>query len=180
MLSSIPFALLGYATLAAHLHNAIFSTLPPDRDRRAGCIAWSATCSRKPPRPTRRPAGGCAIASACAPDSTLRGQHLLMLVFDLFLVLLLAVGIPAAWSVDTDAIVDGAGQLMRGVKVGGVTISLGNVGMAIVAFAVCLVIARLVRTHRARPRAADRRRAAAAAPIDRRRPQLCRRPHRRC
>jgi potassium efflux system protein len=69
-----------------------------------------------------------------------------MLVFDLFLVLLLGVGIPAAWSVDTDAIVDGAGQLMRGVKVGGVTISLGNVGMAIVAFVVCMVIARLVRT----------------------------------
>jgi small-conductance mechanosensitive channel len=35
---------------------------------------------------------------------------------------------------------------MRGVKVGGVTISLGNVGMAIVAFVVCMAIARLVRT----------------------------------
>jgi small-conductance mechanosensitive channel len=69
-----------------------------------------------------------------------------MLVFDLFLVLVLAVGIPAAWSVDTDAIVDGAGQLMRGVKVGNVTISLGNVGMAIAAFVVCIVLARLVRT----------------------------------
>ena len=69
-----------------------------------------------------------------------------MLLFDLFLVLLLAVGIPAAWSVDTDAIVDGAGQLMRGVKVGNVTISLGNVGMAIVAFVVCMVLARLVRS----------------------------------
>ena len=80
------------------------------------------------------------------PDSTLRGQHLVMLLFDLFLVLLLAVGIPAAWSVDTDAIVDGAGQLMRGVKVGNVTISLGNVGMAIVAFVVCMVLARLVRS----------------------------------
>ena len=64
----------------------------------------------------------------------------------MFLVLLLAVGIPAAWSVDTDAIVDGAGQLMRGVKVGNVTISLGNVGMAIVAFVVCIVMARLVRS----------------------------------
>ena len=87
--------------------------------------------------------------------------------------LLLAVGIPAAWGVDTDAIVEGGGPAMRGVKVGGVTISLGNVGMAIVAFAVCMVIARLVRAHRARPRAADRRRADGAAPIDRCRPQLC-------
>src|SRR5260370_15400615 len=80
-----------------------------------------------------------------APASTLRGQHLVMLVFDLFLVLLLAVGIPAAWSVDTDAIVDGAGQLMRGVKVGNVTISLGNVGIAIAALLVCLGLAPLAR-----------------------------------
>ena len=30
-------------------------------------IAWSAIFWRRPPRPTRRPAGGCAIASACRP-----------------------------------------------------------------------------------------------------------------
>src|SRR5882757_3087797 len=129
VLSAIPFALLGYATLAAHLHNAIFST--------ALMITIVVLAHRLM---------ADLLEEAAAPDSTLRGQHLMMLVFDLFLVLLLAVGIPAAWSVDTDAIVDGAGQLMRGVKVGGVTISLGNVGMAIVAFAVCIAIARLVRT----------------------------------
>ena len=145
VLSAIPFALLGYATLAAHLHNAIFSTalmiaiVVLAHRLMADLLEEAAAPDTPPGRWVRHRLG-------LAPDSTLRGQHLLMLVFDLFLVLLLGVGIPAAWSVDTDAIVDGAGQLMRGVKVGGVTISLGNVGMAIVAFVVCMVIARLVRT----------------------------------
>jgi small-conductance mechanosensitive channel len=145
VLSAIPFALLGYATLAAHLHNAIFSTalmitiVVLAHRLMADLLEEAAAPDTPPGRWVRHRLG-------LAPDSTLRGQHLVMLVFDMFLVLLLAAGIPAAWSVDTDAIVDGAGQLMRGVKVGGVTISLGNVGMAIVAFAVCLVIARLVRT----------------------------------
>ena len=145
VLSAIPFALLGYATLAAHLHNAIFSTalmiavVVLAHRLMADLLEEAAAPDTPSGRWVRHRLG-------LAPDSTLRGQHLLMLVFDLFLVLLLGVGIPAAWSVDTDAIVDGAGQLMRGVKVGGVTISLGNVGMAIVAFVVCMVIARLVRT----------------------------------
>lgn len=145
VLSAILFALLGYATLAAHLHNAIFSTLLMIAivvlaHRLVGDLLEEAAAPDTPPgRWVRHRLG-------LAPDSTLRGQHLLMLVFDLFLVLLLAVGIPAAWSVDTDAIVDGAGQLMRGVKVGNVTISLGNVGMAIAAFVVCMVLARLVRS----------------------------------
>jgi potassium-dependent mechanosensitive channel len=145
VLSAIVFALLGYATLAAHLHNAIFSTalmiaIVVLAHRLVGDLLEEAAAPDTPPgRWVRHRLG-------LAPDSTLRGQHLMMLVFDLFLVLLLAVGIPAAWSVDTDAIVDGAGQLMRGVKVGNVTISLGNVGMAIAAFVVCMVLARLVRT----------------------------------
>ena len=67
VLSAIVFALLGYATLAAHLHNAIFSTALHDRHRRSWRIAWSAIFWRKPPRPTRRPAAGCATASAWRP-----------------------------------------------------------------------------------------------------------------
>jgi potassium efflux system protein len=61
------------------------------------------------------------------------------------LVILLGIGIPAAWSVDIDAILRGFGDLMRGVRIGGVTISLENIGMAIVAFVVCLVLARITR-----------------------------------
>ena len=145
VLSAIPFALLGYATLAAHLHNAIFSTLlmlaiVVLAHRLVGDLLEEAAAPDTPSGRWVRHRFGLA------PDSTLRGQHLVMLAVDLFLVLLLAAGIPAAWSVDTDAIVDAAGQLMRGVKVGNVTISLGNVGMAIVAFTVCIAIARLVRT----------------------------------
>jgi small-conductance mechanosensitive channel len=69
-----------------------------------------------------------------------------MLLVDLVLLALLAVLIPAAWGVDTDAILTGAGQLIRGVQIGGVTISLGNIGMAIVAFVVCILLARLIRS----------------------------------
>jgi potassium efflux system protein len=68
-----------------------------------------------------------------------------MLVVDLVLLALLAVLIPAAWGVDTDAILNGAGQLIRGVQIGGVTISLGNIGTAIAAFVVCILLARLIR-----------------------------------
>ena len=145
VLSAILFALLGYAALAAHLHNAIFTTslliaIVVLAHRLVGDLLEEAAAPDTPPgRWVRHRLG-------LAPDSTLRGQHLLMLVVDLFLLLLLAVGIPAAWSVDTDAILEGAGQLMRGVKVGNVTISLGNVGMALLAFAICIVIARVVRT----------------------------------
>ena len=70
----------------------------------------------------------------------------MILLFDLILVASLAIAIPAAWGVDTDAILHGAGELLRGVKVGGVTISLGNVGIALLAFAVCLALARLLRS----------------------------------
>ena len=70
----------------------------------------------------------------------------MLLLFDCLLVLLLAFGLPPAWNVDIDAIQRAFGQLLRGVKIGGVTISLGNIGMAIVTFAVCLLLARLVRS----------------------------------
>ncbi len=80
-----------------------------------------------------------------APDASLRGQHIVLLLFDAVLVLFLAVAIPASWNVDMDAILRGFGQLLHGVQVGGVTISLGNIGMAIVTFIACMLLARLVR-----------------------------------
>jgi len=69
-----------------------------------------------------------------------------LLLFDLVLVLFLAVAIPAAWNVDMDAIMRGFGQLLHGVQVGGVTISLGNIGWAIIAFGACMLLAKLVRS----------------------------------
>ena len=70
----------------------------------------------------------------------------MLLLFDCLLVLLLAFGLPQAWNVDVDAVQRGFGQLLYGVRIGGVTISLANVGMAILTFAVCLLLARLVRS----------------------------------
>jgi len=145
VLSSIAFALAGYATLASHLHAAISAS--------CALIAIAlllhqlvADLLEAAAAPDTPPGAWVRRRFGLPADSTIRGQHLLLLVFDTALVLLLAIAIPAAWNVDIDAILDGFGQLLRGVKVGGVTISLGNVGMAIIAFAVCMLLARLVRS----------------------------------
>ncbi|HZB54196.1 MAG TPA: DUF3772 domain-containing protein [Reyranella sp.] len=144
VLSSILFALLGYATLAAQLHNAIYFTLLLIAvalllHRLIGDLLEEAAAPDTPPGRWVRHRLGLPA------DATLRGQHMVMLVVDLVLLALLAVLIPAAWGVDTDAILTGALQLIRGVQIGGVTISLGNIGMAIVAFVVCILLARLIR-----------------------------------
>ena len=144
VLSSILFALLGYATLAAQLHNAIYFTclliaVALLLHRLIGDLLEEAAAPDTPSgRWVRHRLG-------LPSDATLRGQHLVMLLVDLVLLALLAVLIPAAWGVDTDAILNGAGQLIRGVRIGGVTISLGNIGMAILAFVVCILLARLIR-----------------------------------
>lgn len=144
LLTSIVIALLGYTTLAAHIHRGIALT----------CM-WVAAALV-----VHQLAGDLfeAIAAPDLPtgrwvrqrfglptDFQLRGQHIALLVVDLFLVILLLVAIPAAWSVDVDAITRGFDQLLRGVKIGGITVSFGNVGMAIVAFGVAMLLARLVR-----------------------------------
>ena len=145
VLSSIGFALAGYATMASHLNGAISET----------CLAIGVALllhrmgadlletAAAPETPSGR---WVRQRLALPPDSEVRGQYLILLLFDTVLVLLLAVAIPMAWDVDMDAILQGFSQLMHGVKVGGVTISLGNIGTAIVAFAVCMLIARLLRS----------------------------------
>ena len=145
VLSSIVFALLGYSVLASHLHSALATTLL--------MIAVAMTLHRlvadlldamaAPDTSTgiwvRRQLG-------LPPDKRLYGQLLLLLLADTILVILLAIAIPTAWDADTDAILRGFGQAFHGVRIGSVTISLANIGMAILAFAVCMLIARLVRS----------------------------------
>jgi small-conductance mechanosensitive channel len=145
MLSSIGFALAGYATLASHLHSAISQTLLLIAvalllHRLAADLLETAAAPDTPSGRWVRHRLGLPA------DSTLRGQYLVLLLIDTLLILLLAVAIPTAWDVDIEAILQGFGQLLRGVKVGGITISLGNVGMAILAFGICMLIARLVRS----------------------------------
>lgn len=144
VLSSIVFALFGYATLAAQLHNAIYFTclliaVALLLHRLIGDLLEEAAAADTPSGKWVRHRLGLP------EDASLRGQHLVMLVVDLVLLALLAILVPAAWGIDTDAILNGAGQLIRGVQIGGVTISLGNIGMAIVAFVVCILLARLIR-----------------------------------
>lgn len=145
VLSSIVCSLIGYATLGAHLHTAISTTclliaIAFLLHKLADDLLDAAAAPGSPSGTFVRHAFGLPA------DSTLRGQYLVLLLVDAALVLLLGIAIPAAWNVDTDAMIDGLSQLVRGVKVGGVTISLGNVGMAVVAFFVCMLLARLVRS----------------------------------
>jgi small-conductance mechanosensitive channel len=145
VLSAIVFALLGYATLAAQLHNALYTTclliaVALLLHRLFGDLLEEAAAPDTPSGTWVRHRFGLPA------DSAMRGQHLVMLLIDMVLLLLLAVLIPAAWGVDTDAIVSGAGHLIRGVQIGGVTISLGNIGTAIAAFVVCIVLARVIRS----------------------------------
>jgi small-conductance mechanosensitive channel len=145
VLLAIVLALLGYARLAAHLHSAIYTTCL--------LIAVGLLAHRLVSDLLEAAAAPDTMAGrwvrhrlGLAPDANLHSQNILILLFDLVLVLLLAVGIPAAWGVDTDAVLNGAGQLLRGIRVGGVTISLGNIGIALIAFGVCLALVRLLRT----------------------------------
>jgi potassium-dependent mechanosensitive channel len=144
VLSSIVLALLGFATLAAHIHAAVASTcmlvaLAMLAHRLAADVLDAVAAPGTPTgRWARRRFGMPA-------DATLRGQLIVLLLFDLVLVIALGVAIPAAWSVDIDAILRGFGNLLRGVRIGGVTISLENIGAAIAAFGVCLMLARLLR-----------------------------------
>jgi potassium efflux system protein len=145
VLSSIGFALAGYAALAAHLHSSIAASclLIAIGLLLHRLIADLLDAAAAADTPTGR---WVRHRLGLPPDSTVRGQLLLLLLFDLILVALLALAIPATWGVDTDAILQGFGQLLHGVRVGGVTISLGNIGMAILAFGVCMLLARLVRS----------------------------------
>ena len=142
--ASIGCALLGYATLASHIHSGVASTcllvalaLLAHRFV-ADLLDAVAAPETQTGRWVRRRFG-------LAADADLRGQLIVLLLFDFVLVVLLGVAIPALWSVDIDAILRGFGDLMRGVRIGGVTISLENIGTAIAAFFVCLVLARVTR-----------------------------------
>jgi len=142
--SSIVFALFGFATLAAQLHNAIYFTclliaVALLLHRLIGDLLEEAAAPDTPSGKWVRHRLGLP------EDATLHGQHLVMLVVDLVLLALLGVLIPTAWGVDTDAILNGGIQLVRGVRIGGITISLGNIAMAIAAFVVCILLARLIR-----------------------------------
>jgi small-conductance mechanosensitive channel len=145
VLSSIVFALLGYATLASHIHAALASTclllaLALLAHRLSGDLLDAAAAPETATgRWVRRRFG-------LAPDTTLRGQNIVLLLIDVVLVALLGIGIPAAWSVDIDAILNGFGQLLHGVRIGSVRISLENVGMAILAFGLAMLLARLIRS----------------------------------
>ncbi|MBX9942635.1 MAG: DUF3772 domain-containing protein [Reyranella sp.] len=144
VLSSIGFALAGYATLAAHLHTALSETclLVAIALLLHRLVADLLDAAAAPDTTSGR---WVRHRLGLPPEAAVRGHYIMLLLFDTLLVLLLALAIPTAWNVDIDAILQGFGHLLTGVKVGGVTISLGNIGMAVATFGVCMLIARLIR-----------------------------------
>ncbi len=144
VMSSIVLALLGFATLAAHIHSAVASSclllaLALLAHRLVADVLDAMAAAETPTgRWARRRLG-------LAAEAPLRGQLIVLLLFDLVLIVGLGIAVPAAWGVDMDAILHGFGNLLRGVRIGGVWISLEDIGTAIAAFVVCLVLARLVR-----------------------------------
>ena len=144
VLSSVVLALFGYARLGTHLNNATASTC---------LLIGLAVIAHRLMADLLEAIGAPDTASGLwvrkrfglPDDAKLRGQPILLLLFDAFLVVALALLLPAAWGADTDAIQRTLEQLMHGVKIGNVTLSFGNLLSAIVAFAVVLLLARLTR-----------------------------------
>lgn len=144
LLLAVVLAVLGYSTLATRVHSALASTglllavallahrLLGDllEDMAAADTATGAWLRRLLGMPA---------------DIVLRGQHFVLLGIDVVMVLALCIALPAVWNADIDAILRGFGQLLHGVKIGGVTLSLADIAMALVAFGVCLLGARLLR-----------------------------------
>lgn len=141
----VPLAAAGYSTLGSHIYSATASTclllaLALLAHRLAADLLDAiAAPDTKTGRWVRQRFGMPA-------SEALRGQNIALLLADLFLVLALAFLIPASWGVDTDAILRTLDQLLHGVQVGGVRISIENVLLAIVAFIVVLLLARLIRS----------------------------------
>jgi small-conductance mechanosensitive channel len=144
VLAAIPIALLGYSTLAQHIHAGIAAScmwvaLALLAHQLAGDLLEAIAAPDMPSGRWVRDRFGLPA------DFALRGQNVVLLLIDLILVVLLAVAIPAAWSVDVDSVWRGFDQLLTGVHIGGVRISLINIGWAILAFGIVALLARLIR-----------------------------------
>ncbi len=137
-------ALLGYATLASHIHSglaatALFVALALLAHRMAADLLEAAAA---PETPSGR---WVRLRLGLAPDAKLIGHQLILLLADAGLVLLLGVLIPTAWGADTDNILRVFGRLLSGVRIGSVVISLTDIGFAFLAFGIALLIAHVVR-----------------------------------
>jgi small-conductance mechanosensitive channel len=145
VLVAIPLAALGYTNLADHLHSSTAATLllvalALLAHRLADDLLDAiAAANTKTGRWVRDRFG-------LPPTAVLRGQSIALLLVDLALVVMLAFLVPAVWEVDIDNNLRTMEQLLHGVHIGGVTISLTNMAMGLVAFGVCLGLARLVRS----------------------------------
>lgn len=144
VLGSIVLALIGYSKLGAHLNNATA----------ASCLLIGlAVVAHRLMIDLLDAIGAPETGSGkwvrrrfgLAADAKLRGQAILLLVFDTGLIAALAFLLPAAWGADTDAIGRAMEQLLIGVRIGSITLSFGNILTAIATFGVVILLARMFR-----------------------------------
>jgi potassium-dependent mechanosensitive channel len=144
MLTPIVFALIGYATLASHIHSALAATALAIavalliHRMTADLLEAAASPGTPPGRWIRHRLG-------LAADAEISGHQFVLLLVDLILLALLGIVIPTVWGVDIDSVLRGFGRLLTGVRIGGVTISLIDIGIALAAFAVAVLLVRVVR-----------------------------------
>jgi len=144
MLTPIVFALIGYATLASHIHSALAATALAIavalliHRMTADLLEAAASPGTPPGRWIRHRLG-------LAADAEISGHQFVLLLVDLILLALLGVVLPTVWGVDIDSVLRGFGRLLTGVRIGGVTISLIDIGIALAAFAVAVLLVRVVR-----------------------------------
>ena len=131
------------------------------------------------PSPCRRPARrrgragnadrrlGAPALRPGRPSRAARPAHRAAAVRPACWCVLLAVGLPAAWNVDVDAILRGFGQLLHGVRIGGVTHLAGQHRHGDRDLRRLPAAGAAGAQRRARPGDADGRGADAAAPVDR-------------
>jgi small-conductance mechanosensitive channel len=144
VLAPIVFALFGYATLASQIHSALAASglafaVALLAHGMAGDLLEAAASPDTPPGRWIR------HRLSLTPDAEIRGHHFVLLLVDAILLALLGVVIPTVWGVDIDSVLGGFGRLLTGVKIGGVTISLINIGSALAAFALAVLLVRVVR-----------------------------------
>ena len=137
-------ALLGYTALAIHacgalLQSVLVIVIAMVVHALVHDVVYAASAPNTPPgRWIRRVFG-------LAPEATIHGPFIIVVLVDLVLLAALAVILPIAWGADPDDIGDKAQRLMEGFSIGQHRISPIDVVIALALFVAALAVVRVAR-----------------------------------
>ncbi len=137
-------ALLGYANLADHAYGALVHTVVALMVAAVlhAVVRDLLDAAASPTSPTGRWMRGALGLEADAP---LHDRLVVLMLFDLVLVVALSALVPAVWGADIDDIGLWTWRLLTGLKIGGHTISLIDIAIAVVLFVVAVTALRFGR-----------------------------------